>query len=223
MHVAGSRSWRFETDNGYMLHQALFVRDATKLPVARSAQVPTPLAGEVPDVSAVLPDADRAIAARQWLSWWQQILDETVGEVALRRAEDPTEDALSRLEARTRGRFEICDPPRFLSLSAAPELQSAAVATVGAYRAWSSAAGRPQRPERDLFAWALVRDAAHDVAASLGMPVGDMDAVAHVVDVQGRWSYVAGGGCGFCSPEVAADPATASELLRQLFTSGAPA
>jgi hypothetical protein len=223
MHVAGSRSWRFEHDDGYMLHQALFVRDATRLPVAGAAEVPPPLAGEVPDASAVLPAADRAVAARQWQSWWRQILDEEVREVAIRRAEDPGQDALARLEARTRGRHELCDPPSFLSLSAAPELQSAAVATLSAYRAWSGVAGRPRRPDREIFAWPLVRDAAHDVAALLGVPVGEMDAVAHVVDVQGRWSYVAGGGCGFCSADAAADPATASVLLRELFASGAPA
>jgi hypothetical protein len=223
MHVAGSRSWRFEHDDGYMLHEALFVRDATLLPVAGSAEVPPPLAGEVPDVSAAVPAARRAMAARQWLSWWQQILDEVVREVAIRRAEDPGQDALARLEARTRGRRELCDPPGFLSLSAAPELQSAAVATLSAYRAWSAVAGRPRGPEREIFAWPLVRDAAHDVAASLGVPVGEMDAVAHVIDVQGRWAYVVGGGCGFCSTAVAADPATASELLRELFASGAQA
>ncbi len=130
---------------------------------------------------------------------------------------------MARLEGRTRGRREICDPPGFVSLSAAPELQSAAVATVSAYRAWSAAAGRQQRPEREFFPWPLVRDAAHDVAASLGVPAGEVDAVAHVIDVQGRWSYVAGAGCGFCSADEAADPATASELVRQLFASGAPA
>ena len=221
--LSGSSSWRFEHDNGYMLRMPLFVRDALLLPVADSAEIPPPLAGEVPDGSAVLSEADRATAARQWTSWWRQIIDQLVREVIIRRAEDPREDIQIRIAARVRGREDVCDPPSFRSLAAVPELQSAAVVTLGAYEAWSADVARRPGPSRELFAWQIVRDAAHDAAASVGLPVSQMDAVAHVVAVHGRWSYIGGAGCGICSTDVAADPATASELLRQLFVSGAPA
>jgi hypothetical protein len=223
MRLSGSSSWRFEHDDGYMFHLPLFVRDASRLPVADSDEIPPPLIGEVLDASAVLPERDQAAAARQWTSWWRQTVDQAVREVIVRRAEDPRQDMRIRMEARFRGREEVCDPPSFLSLAAAPELQSAAVATLRAYRAWSADAARRPGPDRKLFAWEIVRDAAHDVAASLGLPVSEMDAVAHVIAVHGRWSFVAGAGCGICSRDVAADPAAASELLRQLFVSGAPA
>lgn len=223
MRLSGSSSWRFEHDNGYMLRMPLFVRDTSLLPVADSDEIPPPLVGEVPDASALLSEPDRAVAARQWASWWRHLVDQAVREVIIRRAEDPREDMQIRMEARFHGREEVCDPPSFRSLAAAPELQSAAMGTLGAYRAWSADAARRPGPDRELFAWQIVRDAAHDAAASLGLPVSETDAVAHVIAVQGRWSYVAGAGCGICSTDTAADRATASELLRQLFVSGAPA
>lgn len=138
-------------------------------------------------------------------------------EVVIRRAEDPRQDMPIRMEARFHGREEVCDPPSFRSLVAAPELQSVAVGTLDAYRAWSAGAARRPGQDRKVFAWEIVRDAAHDAAASLGLPVSDMDAVAHEIAVHGRWSYIAGAGCGICSTDAATDPATASELLRQLF------
>jgi hypothetical protein len=122
MHRAGSSSWRFEHDNGYMLQPALFVRDAAMLPVVDSAEMPPPLVGAVADASALLSVADRAVAARQWAPWWRQMLDQAVREVGIRQAEDPRVDALIRIEARTAGRQEVYDPPGFLSLSACPEM-----------------------------------------------------------------------------------------------------
>lgn len=205
-----------------MLRVPLFVRDASLLPVADSAGVPPPLVAGVPDASSVLSEADRAAAGRQWESWWREIIDGLVGEVISRRAEDPLQDIQIRRQASFRGTEEVCDPPSFRSLAADPELQSAAIGTFGAYRAWSADKSQRPGPHRELFAWQIVRDAAHEAAASLGLPVSEMDAVAHVIAVQGAWSFVAGAGCGICSTDVAADPAAASELLRQLFVSGAP-
>jgi hypothetical protein len=151
------------------------------------------------------------------------MVDQIARERGIRRAEDPRVDGLTRIETLTSGRHEIYDPPGFPSLSAAPELQAAAVATLGAYRAWSAGAARQPGAEHERFAWALVRDAAQDAAALLNRPASEMDAVAHVIAVDGRWSYVAGAGCGICSAGVATDPAAASGFLRQLFASGAGA
>jgi hypothetical protein len=65
--------------------------------------------------------------------------------------------------------------------------------------------------------WPVVRDAAEGTAAELGIPVGDLDAVAHVLDVTGSWSYLAGPGCALCSAAVAADPPAAGRLLHDVF------
>ena len=219
----GSSSWRFGHDDLHILHRALFVRDAAMLPVTASAEVPPRLISDVPATPAVVPEADRAAAAQQWLRWWRRMLGQAAHEVSVRRAEDPGQDVLTRIKARTIWQHEICDPPDFVSLSAAPELRSAAVATHAAYQAWSAGPGRKSAPEHEFFPWQLVHDAAHEAAASLGRPVSDMDAVAHVLAVQGRWSYLAGAGCGVCSAAVARDPAAAGELLLQLFVSSSPA
>jgi hypothetical protein len=223
VHRAGSNSWRFEHDNLEMLHQALLVRDAAMLQVPGSADVPPPLIGEVPTGSAVMSEPDRAVAAGQWLQWWRKMLEQAVQEVRIRKAEDPGQDTLTRLKARVSGRQDICDPPEFCSLAAVPELKSAVVATRGAYRAWSADAARQAAPREQLFKWELVRDAAHHAAASLGVSVGEMDAVAHVIAVQGHWSCIAGAGCGVCSVAVAVDPDAASDLLHKLFVSGSHA
>ena len=106
---------------------------------------------------------------------------------------------------------------------AAANRSSGAAATHAAYQAWSAAPGRTSAPEHEFFPWQLVHDAAHDAAASLGRPVSDMDAVAHVLAVESRWSYLAGAECGVCSVAVARDSAAAGELVRKLFVSGYPA
>jgi hypothetical protein len=84
--VAGASSWRFEHDDLDILPVAPFIRDAARLPVDASADVPPPLTGEVPDASAVLSPADRRVAAGQWLAWWRRMLDQAVREVRIRRA-----------------------------------------------------------------------------------------------------------------------------------------
>ena len=223
MYRTGSPSWRFEHDNLHILHRALFVRDAAMLPVTALPEVPPRLIDDVPAIPAVVPEADRAAAAQQWLLWWRRMLGQAVQEVSVRKAEDHGQDPLTRITARTSWQHEICDPPDFVSLTAAPELRLAAAATHAAYQAWSAAPGRTSAPEHEFFPWQLVHDAAHEAAASLGRPVSDMDAVAHVLAVEGRWSYLAGAGCGVCSAAVARDPAAAGELLRKLFVSSSPA
>ncbi|HUB42431.1 MAG TPA: hypothetical protein VMA72_26560 [Streptosporangiaceae bacterium] len=95
-------------------------------------------------------------------------------------------------------------------------------ATHPSYRAWSLQAAGNSAAEDRLFEWQVVRDGVHDAAASLGVPASEMDAAAHVVPVEGEWSYIAGPGCGVCSVAVALDPAAAGDLLRKLFVSAVP-
>jgi hypothetical protein len=219
---AGSKSWRFEHDDLDVLRRALFVRDAAMLPVAASEEIPPRLTGDVPASSDVVPEGDRAAAAEQWLLWWRLMLDQAVREFGTRKAEDPSDDMMARLQARTSWRHEVCGPPDFAGISAWPELQSAAVGTHSAHHAWALRGSRSSASEDRLFAWQVVNDAVHDAAASLGMPVSEMDAVAHVVPVKGEWSYIAGPGCGVCSVDLALDPVAAGDLLRKLFVSAFP-
>ena len=223
MHRAGQPSCRFESDNLDILHCALFVRDAAALPVRGSADVPPALIGEIPVRHLTWPELDRAIAGEQWLIWWRQMLNQAVREAQIRRAEDPAQDMRTRMLARVEGRHEVFDPPEFDGLSPMAELRSAVVALLPEYRAWSAGTSRNSAPGQDRFSWQLVRDAAHLVAAQLGVSVDEMDAVAHVLDVQGCWSYVVGAGCGVCSVGAAVGHDTASALLRELFMSGSTA
>ena len=227
MRFAGSKSWRFGHDDLDVLRRALFVRDAAMLPVTASVDVPPRLSGEIPVVPAVLPEADRAAAARQWLQWWRRMLDMAVREVSVRKAEDPSDDMtaearMARLQARAGWRRDVCDPPDFAGISEWPELRSAAAGTHSSYQAWSPGVSRQSAADGRFFAWQVVNDAVHDAAASLGVPVSEMDAEAHVMPVEGQWSYIAGPGCGVCSDAVALDPVAASDLLRRLFMSAAP-
>src|SRR5215469_5693544 len=123
MYRAGSPSWRFEHDNLHILHRALFVRDAAMLSVTALPEVPPRLIGNLPATPAVVPDADRAAAAQQWLLWWRRMLGQAVQEVRVRQAEDPGQDLPTRINARASWQHEICDPPGFVSLTAAPELR----------------------------------------------------------------------------------------------------
>jgi hypothetical protein len=234
--LAGTKSWRFGHDDLDVLRRALFVRDAALLPVAASADVPPQLSGDIPAASAVLAEADRAAAAGQWLQWWRRMLDLAVREVSVRKAEDPSDDLtaevltedqvrrahvarMARLQERTRWRHDVCDPPDFAGISAWPELRAAAAATHSSHKAWSLGLSREPAAGGRFFEWQLVSDAVHDAAAWLGVPVSEMDAEAHVMPVEGQWSYIAGPGCGVCSAAVALDPVAAGDLLRRLFMS----
>ncbi len=229
MHLRGSSSWRFEHDagRGQFLNLALFVRDAADLPVPSSADIPPRLAGEIPDCSAVLSPDDRATAGDQWVVWWHQLLDQTVREARQRATLPPDDDGdpavrhqlvLRHLLA---GREDVFDPPQFAALAGMRPLQSAAIGTYGMAARWARRATPPAaEPRPAVFPHDAVREIAESTAADLGIPLHELDGIAHVLDVTGLWSYLAGPGCGLCSEAVATDSPAARQLLQQLFRSG---
>jgi hypothetical protein len=232
MHRQGSRSWQFgHGDMGY-LHTALFVRDAARLPVAPSADIPPRLAGDVPDCADVLPSGERAAAGQQWIVWWRRLVGQAVREARQSWAPLPAgidpDDFEARIRHRFGGREDVFDPPGFGSLADLQPLQSAVTATFESWGGWSRyRPGRAEEPK--MFsrgdasmerASPLVRDAAESAAADLGIPVNDLTGYADVLEVEGLWSYLAGPGCALCSAEVACDPVTAARLLREVFSSG---
>lgn len=217
MRKAGSSSWRFEHDNPQFLHLALFVRDATRLVVTASEDVPPRLAGELPDLAGVLMAAEKAAAADQWLTWWRRLLGQAVREVRQRKAQAEDQDPAAWQRARLAGLEEVFDPPEFRSLADLQPLRTAAVATFHDAVTWSSSRERNSQRQRKWFAWPLVRDAAEQAAAELDISIGDLDAVAYVLDVKGAWSHLAAPGFALCSPEFAADPPAERQLLHDLF------
>ena len=222
MHRHGSGSWRFgHGDMGY-LHTALFVRDAAGLPVPPAADIPPRLAGEVPDYAGVLPPGERPAAGQQWVAWWHRLVGQAAREARQSATPLPPDTDPDDLEALIRHRYagqeESFDPPDFGSLAAMQPLQSAVTATFEFSHGWSSYQPGSAEPER--FAWPVVRDAAENTAAELGVPVGELNGYAHVLKVEGMWSYLAGPGCALCSAGVACDPSAAARLLREVFSSG---
>jgi len=207
---------------GY-LHSALFVRDAARLPVAPSADIPPRLARDVPDHADVVPPGERTAAGQQWVIWWRRLVDQAAREARqsatpLPAGTDP-DDFEARIRHRFAGRGDVFDPPDFRSLADMQQLQSAVTTTFRLSRGWSSdQPGSATEPER--FAWTLVRDAAESTAADLGIPVGDINGYANVLEVEGLWTYLAGPGSALCSAAVACDPVAATRLLREVFSSG---
>ncbi len=208
MHRHGSGSWRFgHGDMGY-LHTALFIRDTARLPVAASADIPPRLAGIVPDYADVLPPGERAAAAQQWVAWWHRLLGQAVREARqsvtpLPAGTDP-DDFEAVMWHTFAGREDVFDPPGFGSLAGMQPLQSAVTATFEIPVQWSRLSRFCTRGS-ERFPSPLVRDAAASTAADLGIPVGDLNGYAHVLELEGLWSYLAGPGCCLFG-WVAADP-----------------
>lgn len=224
MHLQGSSSWQFgHGDMGY-LHSALFVRDAARLPVPPSADVPPRLAGDVPDYAGLIPPGERTAAGKQWVIWWRRLVGQAAREGArqsvtsLPAGTDP-DDFQARIRHRFAGREDVFDPPDFMSLAGMHPLQSAVTATFAFSRGWPRYE-RDDTGEPKMFAGQLVRDAAQSTAADLGIPIGDIKGYADVLDVEGLWSYLAGPGCALCSVAAACDPVAAAGLLREVFGSG---
>jgi hypothetical protein len=224
MHRQGSKSWRFgHGDMGY-LHTALFVRDAARLPVAPSADIPPRLAGDVADCADVLRPGERGAAGQQWAIWWHRLVGQAAREARqswtpLPVGTDP-DDFEALIRHRFGGREDVFDPPVFRSLADMQPLQSAVTATFEGWLGWSHSRPAGGGTSERLFAWPLVRDAAESTAADLGIPVGDLNGYADVLDVEGLWSYLAGSACALCSAATARDPLAAARLLREIFGSG---
>jgi hypothetical protein len=220
MRKAGSPSWRFVEDEAQFLHLALFVRDATGLAVERSDDIPPHLAGDLPGQAGVLAEADRGTAAGQWAIWWRRLLAQAARESERERTTAGDLDPLTRVQAIYAGREEVLDPPRFGSLADLPQLHPVAAAVFADADRWWSTRDRTVSQEGGAFAWRLVRDAAEDAAAELGIPIGDVTAATYVLDVEGAWSYLAAPGFALCSVPVATDPPAARQLLHDVFTTG---
>jgi hypothetical protein len=218
MQLSGSSSWRFEEDNAQFLHLALFARDAAGLAPPGSPDLPPPLSPDVPGQVGLFPAATRASAASQWGDWWRRLLDYQVTEARLRREQDSEGDMTAWLRAMGARKKEVYDPPSFGSLEPMPELRAVVTATFDSALAWCNRRPRPDGSfgQRGSFDYQTVRSAAENAADS-GIALSDVNAVVHVLEVQGMWSYLAGPGCALCSSAVAADRGAADELLRSVF------
>lgn len=222
MQLAGSSSWRFEEDSPQFLHLALFVRDATGLPTPSLADIPPALASEIPTLTNVLRISERGTAATQWVTWWRKLIENEATEVKLRRNAAEQSRAHQERFARVTRREQLFDPPRFESLASMPALQSAVATIFDDGVKWVNRLGSNglQEPENaTLFPWAATRSAAAKVATTQGIPVGNLDATLHVLDVHGSWIHLAAPGYALCSKALQNDPLVANRLLYDVFAS----
>ncbi len=126
-------------------------------------------------------------AAAQWAAWWRRLLKFAVDEVRLRKAEASSSDVMARLEGMS-GRYnKIIDPPDFESLEGMPALRMVVVATFDQGAEWFNRAQPKAGPGAGpgLFAREEVQSAAQSAAAERGVAIGDMNAVMHVLNVEG--------------------------------------
>ena len=196
MREVGRESWGFRASTPELLHHALFVRDACRLPVPPGDGVPPPLAGPVPDRRPVLADPECEQAGADWTGWWQSLL----GDAAVGRD------------------GETAAPPDFDGLADRPALQKATVALHREAGLWAAKHLVPagQTP----FEWSLMAEVATDVAFDRGVGVGRVNASALVLDVQGPWWALLSPGVVVCSRAAASDRRTGHLILRRAFESG---
>ncbi|HEY3481274.1 MAG TPA: hypothetical protein VGL02_20465 [Streptomyces sp.] len=201
MRHADSPSWSFTEGNPWIFHLALFVRDATHLPVPPSPDVPPPLLTR-PEPVGVPLSVDTGAAAEQWLAWWRRIVRLEVNE-------------------RWRGLFH---PPGFDSLAQSPDLRSLLTAHYLTAAEWCDATrtdGRRPGPDGyGAFPWRQVNDVAEEIAATLAVSPGAVKGAVRVLDVEGVWAFAAGPGSLLCSAGAAAEAEVRARLLRETFVSG---
>jgi len=100
-----------------------------------------------------------------------------------------------------------------------PELRAVASATFAADGRSLMPREPPDRTPPGAFDYQVVRAAAEGAIAEFGVDPGEIDGTVQVLDVQGAWSHLAAPGYALCSTQVAADPAAAAALLRNVFAS----
>lgn len=206
-------SWRLRTGGGEPIRTALFVRDAARLDVSATVDIP-PLAAVVP-TDAELPD--RVVAAEQWGSWWQQVVD--------LESDDPPTQAESRV---SRARYlmarheAVCDPPRFTALADRPALQMTARAVFGGYRAWEAATPAWDRADLSgsVFDNGLIDRVARDVAFDHRVELDQLRGYIAFLPIDGPWWARIAPGVVLCSIAAAEEPVMAQTLLRDVFASG---
>lgn len=212
--VVGAPSWLVTESVPELLHVALYVRDALRLPVAPEPGPPR-LVDPVPDRRAVLSEAERTEAAEHWRGWWQALVEAQVCSQE-RWSQEPalqvwmTECGID-LE-------RVGAPPEYLGLADRPALRAAALALDDEAHHWVSKTARA--PERQVpLPWELVKGVAEAVASERRVSPDAVQATVLALAVAGRWWVEVHPGYVLASQMIRADPAAARVVLRRAFES----
>lgn len=217
MRCAGGRSWRFSHGVEQWPHAVLYVRGALDLGVKPAPGVPPGLIEKVPDHCELLEPSARAVAARDWLTWWDTII-----RYESRAHVDCGAQDLSAIRERAVEYGEAIDPARPKALSGTA-LQPAAKAVFAEAQSWGGRVDMPDpggnREGENAFQWEVIRDTAEAVAAAHRVDVGEIDGAASILFVKGVWWELVAPGHVFCSLAAAQDQNVAAAMLRSAFES----
>jgi hypothetical protein len=223
MRFSRSASWHFREADSQFLHVAIYARDAAGLHVPPSADMPPHLAGELPSYNGLAPVRQQILAGQQWRTWWDRLLRHVVSDATIHGTEDYA-NLDEMLETMRRDLEDVFDPPDFRALSDLPALRQVVASRFGPGLEWLNRRPGPEAHSatHGAFAWEAVRDAAEEAAAERGVPLSELKAVVHVLDVEDLWSYLLAPGCALCSSAMAASSDAAIPFLREVFASRNP-
>jgi hypothetical protein len=215
MRFSKAPSWRFAESMDQLLLLALYTRDMAGLSPASDPAQPPPLTGMDSEPRLDLAEDDRDLAGRQWIGWWDDLLDNAI---LTHSGDGPTGRAAWE---RTQ---QIVDPPEFSALADRPALRKAMLATYSKGVRWTDAAtSYPASPavpysQKQFFPWLTVKAAAEEAAFDQGVSIDTMRGVVLVLAVEGVWWHRHTPGAVLCSSEAAQNPAVARRVLREAFT-----
>lgn len=204
-----------------LLEQALFVRDATGLPVECNSEIPPRLRDDVPDHSSYFSPHWRALAGVRWTSWWHALVRYGTADqlVSLEF------DSASTPRRQHGGGDSRSAPPPFPRVDQEPSSTAAIDRVLELAAQWSSSRRtillrtRPPSLVTPLE-HERISSIASETAARLGVPLGTMRAVVQTLSVSGEWSSRPLAGVLLCSESVLENESLFASLLADTFISG---
>lgn len=210
-------------DISEVMHVALYVRDAFRLPVDDDPTVPPPLDDEVGDRSGTMDSERRRRAGSQWLSWWARIL-RLEGARSLRTLRLP--DGVDPFEATSAVHASLFDWPTLDALASWPELRDAVRESRDDAVRWAGERKRVLMERGPLTREGgnvPVKEIAERIVQESRVAPGLLRAAIFLLGVRGAWSALASPGVVLCSSSLAPDPERTAVLVEQALASGADA
>ncbi len=216
MREVDADSWHLSVSGGSAtLHAVLFLRDAFQLKPDEDDRLPARLAGDVPNLSSLVPGFDPFDAALEWTAWWDRALAYEV-DVAQGEFQQGSGEEILRAMASKRATF--FDPPNFESMDDAPTLRALAKVAHREALQWNkfhsakleSVVQRATRPS-------VVSRVAWETCVSLHVTPSQLRATVLVLNVDGSWRSFPRPGVMLCSANVLRKESNFEASLREVF------
>jgi hypothetical protein len=170
----GGRGWSTSfTGANLLLAHALAVRMIADLPV-NDISISEPLIPEPPAMTIPPSRAARAAAAQQWAAWWRILWAQNIAH----HRESPVqpEPPLLGLDP-----MYSSDPPKFRSLTPAPELRQIVASSWQALSAWTQQLNDSDDWDSDTWQQGLIARA----ETKAGRPIADVEVHLELLPVVG--------------------------------------